>query len=72
MRIFASILALAAGAWAEGWRDNCTDTMFVRQEYEGVERIHLQALCTVGSPYVSLPLDKCMGNADGRLVWRKE
>lgn len=72
MKIFAPILALAAGAWAVSWRDNCTATAFVREVHEGVERLHMQALCTAGGPNVSLPLDKCMGNADGRLVWRKE
>lgn len=72
MRLIASTPFPAPGVWAGSDLDHCDSTELVLREYEGIQTIHMQALCPTTGRLSSLPLDKCMGNDNGRLVWRKE
>ena len=77
MNLIVTTLILAnAGVWAKGFEDNCKNIALGNQVPGlkpglGKNNFYLEGDCGPDKKPSMLYLDMCIGNQDGKLVWRQ-
>lgn len=73
MKFFLPAILLAgAGAWAKGLVDNCEDILMWDLGEADDRDYVLEASCGANKKRVVLPLDMCIANQGGKLVFRNQ
>ncbi len=73
MKFFLPVLILAgAGVWAKGFLDDCKDITFWDLGDGGDRDYVLEASCGKDNQRVMIPLDMCVANQGGKLVFRNQ
>lgn len=78
MKLFVTTLILAsAGVWAKGFQDDCEYISFADEvvdldEGVGKSNFVLSGICGPDNTPSRLPLNMCVANQDGKLVWRNQ
>ena len=70
--ILPALILAGAGVWAKGFLDDCEDILLWTLGEDDDRDYVLEASCGPSKKRVILSLDMCVGNQNGKLVFRNQ